>query len=163
MMMMHFSIYCSHKHQMIISLVLFLFVLSMCGIACIVVIFFLAKLHIVVDCVDKYAPASYSWARPGGGGPRCPGLGSPGLALGGVTFWGVRIGEDSGSRRRPGSDLVAADGATPIWGLASEAAGPRVGDMSPYQGRGRARPSLLVRLRHELQQHLVVHSEGSEP
>ena len=69
---------------------------------------------------------------PGRGGQACPGLGSPGLALGGVTFWGAQPGEDSGSRRRPGSYLVGPDGATPIWALASEAAGLRDGDTSPY-------------------------------
>ena len=60
---------------------------------------------------------------------------------------------------------MATDGArfTPRSGLVAEGAGPRVGDTSPYYGRGRARLSLLVGLGQELQQHLVVHSESSKP
>ena len=54
------------------------------------------------------------------GEERCPGLGSAGLALGGVTSRGTQLGKESGSRRRPGASLVAfmwaisgAEGAAP--------------------------------------------------
>ena len=48
-----------------------------------------------------------------------------------------------------------------VWWQREQA--PRVGGTSPYHGGGRARPSLLVGLGRDLHEHLVVHSEGSEP
>ena len=47
---------------------------------------------------------------------------------------GAQLGEDSASRRRPRSYLVAADGARPELVLVAEGAGPRDGGTSPYQG-----------------------------
>jgi hypothetical protein len=50
----------------------------------------------------------------------CPGLGSAGLARGGATFWGVQLGEEPGSHRRPGVSLVTVAWAT----IGAEAVGP---------------------------------------
>ena len=66
------------------------------------------------------------------------GLGSAGLALGGATFRESQLGEESGSRRRPGAYLVAVAWAT----IGVEGAGPRGGGTSLWQGGGRASSSI---------------------
>jgi hypothetical protein len=87
-------------------------------------------------------PASSTWTRPwhrhGADDRRCPGLGSAGLALGGVTFLGAQLGEESGTRHRPGSSLVAVTWAT----IGAEKASLRGGGISAYQRGGRARSPL---------------------
>ena len=92
------------------------------------------------------------------GEERCPGLGSAGLALGGVTLRGTQLGEESGSRRRPGASLVAV-----AWAISgAEGAGPPGGGTSPYQGGGRARPTLSGCVGSQALQSLVV-SSGISP
>jgi hypothetical protein len=75
--------------------------------------------------------------RPNG---RCPGVGSTGLALGGVICWGAQLGEKSEALHRPGSALVEVARAR----RDAEGGGPRGGGTSPYQRGGRARSLLLV-------------------
>jgi hypothetical protein len=81
-------------------------------------------------------------------------VGSAGLAVGCVTFWGAQLGEESGSRHRPRSSLVAV-----AWAMSDvEGAGPRGGGTSPYQRGGGAHPSLHVCLGQDVFQHLGVSS-----
>jgi hypothetical protein len=100
-------------------------------------------LHLLFSGIYWFStrPASSSSTRsrrrPASKAP-CPGLGSAGLALGGATFRGAHLGEEPGSRRRPGASLLA--GAWARFG--AEAGIPRRGGTSPCQGGGRARPSL---------------------
>jgi hypothetical protein len=92
--------------------------------------------------------------RPDG---RCPGVGSAGLALGGVTCWGVQVGEKSGARRRPGFALVEV-----VWARRGvEGGGPRGGGTSLYHRGGRARLSLHVFVGKVFFQHLVDSSGSS--
>ena len=63
-------------------------------------------------------------AADGGG----PGLGSAGVALGGLSFRGAHLGAESGSRRRPGYSLVEVLWATVV----SEGAGPAGGGSSAH-------------------------------
>ena len=86
------------------------------------------------------------------------GLASAGLALGGATFREAQLGEESGSRRRPGDYLVAVAWAT----IGAEGAGPRGGGTSPCQGGGRARPSLYGCVGRQVLQYLAV-SSGISP
>lgn len=79
------------------------------------------------DAATAAAPWSDSSRGDGadGGGP---GLGSAGVALGGLSFRVAHLGAESGSRCRPGYSLVEVLWATVV----SEGAGPAGGGSSAH-------------------------------
>jgi hypothetical protein len=96
-------------------------------------IFLFMLVHIYMLWFRSYdaATAAASWcdysrgdAADGGG----PGLGSAGVALGGLSFRVAHLGAESGSRCRPGYSLVEVLWATVV----SEGAGPAGGGSSAH-------------------------------